>query len=659
MQETISKERNVRNLKHLPLSVRVPIEKDNPSIVRLEEKCIRCGMCKDACANLMGVHGTYTLQQTGGNAVCIYCGQCANVCPVDSITERDECPQVRQAIADPDKIVVVSTSPAVRAALGEAFGMEPGAFVEGKMVALLRALGADYVLDTNFAADLTIVEEASELIRRITDKDRPLPQFTSCCPGWVHFAEIYSPELLPHLSTAKSPIGMQGPTVKTYFAKQMGLDPRQIVHVTLTPCTAKKFEVRREEMHAAADYHDIQGMRDTDQVITTRELARWAKAAGIDWSDLEDSAYDSLMGKASGAGVIFGNTGGVMEAALRTAYEYLTGQTAPQALLQLSPVRGYEGVREAQVEIGDLTLRVAVVYGTANARAFLQGMKESGRQYHFVEVMACPGGCIGGGGQPKDLMKNADDTRRRRIDALYQRDGSMTLRTSCENPEIKAVYEAFYGQPLSPLAERMLHTTYQDRSELIHRKGGNPVKKWVCGICGYIYDEAKEGVSFDALPESWVCPLCGAGKSAFSPQQSSGEAKAQPAPIHHVGEMRQLSAGELSAVCSNLARGCEKQYREKEAALFREIADYLSAAQPPVPDPGLDKLLELIQQDLSQGYPGLNSAAAGKGHPDAGVSAQPLSNGRGSLFSEHPGVGVFCLRIYLCRRQRPPALPGV
>ena len=205
-QGPVSTERNVRKLKHLPLSIRVPIEEDNPSIVRWEEKCIRCGMCKEACTNLMGVHGTYTLEQTGGKAVCIYCGQCANVCPVDSITERDECPQVQQAIADPNKVVVVSTSPAVRAALGEEFGMEPGAFVEGKMVALLRALGVDYVLDTNFAADLTIVEEASELIRRITQKDQPLPQFTSCCPGWVHFTEIYAPELLPHLSTAKSPI---------------------------------------------------------------------------------------------------------------------------------------------------------------------------------------------------------------------------------------------------------------------------------------------------------------------------------------------------------------------------------------------------------------------------------------------------------------------
>ena len=527
MQEERQTERNVRNLNHLPLSVRVPIEADNPSIVRWEEKCIRCGMCKEACTNLMGVHGTYTLEETGGNAICIYCGQCANVCPVDSITERDECPQVQRAIADPDKVVVVSTSPAVRASLGEEFGMEPGAFVEGKMVALLRALGADYVLDTNFAADLTIVEEASELIQRIAQKDRPLPQFTSCCPGWVHFAEIYAPELLPHLSTAKSPIGMQGPTVKTYFAQKMGLDPQKIVHVTLTPCTAKKFEVRREEMHAAADYHGIEGMRDTDQVITTRELARWAKEAGIDWTRLEDSAYDSLMGKASGAGVIFGNTGGVMEAALRTAYEYLTGQKAPETLLQLQAVRGYEGVREAQVKVGEHTLRVAVVYGTANARSFLKRMRDEGKEYHFVEVMACPGGCIGGGGQPKNLMADKDEVRKSRIAALYQRDGGMTLRTSHENPEIKAVYEAFYGQPLSELAEQMLHTTYQDRSGLIQKKPtsqdlptDNPptkemkqgekkaMSKWKCKICGYIY----EG---ETLPEDFTCPLCKQPASAF------------------------------------------------------------------------------------------------------------------------------------------------
>ena len=509
------------NLKHLPLSVRVPIEENNPSIVRWEEKCIRCGLCKEACTNLMGVHGTYTLEETGGKAVCIYCGQCANVCPVDSITERDECPQVRQAVADPDKVVVVSTSPSVRAALGEEFGMEPGAFVEGKMVALLRALGADYVLDTNFAADLTIVEEASELIRRIKEQDKPLPQFTSCCPGWVHFAEIYAPELLPHLSTAKSPIGMQGPTVKTYFAKQMGIDPEKIVHVALTPCTAKKFEIRREEMHAAGNYHGVAGMRDTDQVITTRELARWAKEAGVDWNTLEDSAYDSLMGKASGAGVIFGNTGGVMEAALRTAYSYLTGREAPEALLQLNPVRGYEGVREAAVDIDGLTLQVAVVYGTANARAFLARMKETGKQYHFVEVMACPGGCIGGGGQPKDPMKDADEVRKSRIAALYRRDEGMTLRTSHENPEIKAVYEAFYGQPLSEMAEKMLHTTYQDCSNIIQRKDDKTMSKWKCKICGYIY----EG---ETLPENFTCPVCRQPASAFekieeAPVQGSGK----------------------------------------------------------------------------------------------------------------------------------------
>ena len=516
---------------------------------------------------MMGVHGTYTLEETGGKAICIYCGQCANVCPVDSITERDETSQVQAAIADPNKIVVVSTSPAVRASLGEAFGMEPGAFVEGKMVALLRALGADYVLDTNFAADLTIVEEASELVRRIQEHDRPLPQFTSCCPGWVHFAELYAPELLPHLSTAKSPIGMQGPTVKTYFAKQMGLDPKQIVHVALTPCTAKKFEIRREELHAAADYHGVAGMRDTDQVITTRELARWAKAAGIDWTALEDSPYDSLMGKASGAGVIFGNTGGVMEAALRTAYEYLTGQSAPEALLQLSPVRGYEGIREAQVTIGDLTVQVAVVYGTANARTFLQRMQESGKQYHFVEVMACPGGCIGGGGQPKDLSKNADETRQRRIAALYQRDSAMTLRTSHENPEIQAVYEAFYGQPLSPLAEQMLHTAYQDQSDRLHRKGEHPVKKWKCKICGYIH----EG---DSAPE--LCPICKQPASAFAlMEEAPAQGASKYAGTQTEKNLEAAFAGESQArnKYTYFSSVAQQEGYEQIAALFLQTAE--------------------------------------------------------------------------------------
>lgn len=503
-------------MKHKPLDVRVPIEEDNPSIVRHEEKCIACGMCKNVCTEAIGVHGTYTLEQTGGEAVCIHCGQCANVCPVDSITERYEYMDIREAVKNPDRIVIVSTSPSVRAALGEEFGMADGAFVEGKMVALLRSLGVDYVLDTNFAADLTIMEEASELIERVTKGRGPLPQFTSCCPAWVKFLEMYEPGMLPHVSTAKSPIGMQGPAIKTYFAKKMGLDPKKIVNVALTPCTAKKYEIRRDEMHAAADYYGISGMRDMDFVLTTREMALWAKEEGIDFAALSDSDYDDIMGQGSGAGVIFGNTGGVMEAALRTAYEYITGEEAPQQLYNLQPVRGYEGIREASVQIKDLEVKVAVVYGTANARKLLEKIKSGEKQYHFVEVMTCPGGCIGGGGQPKDIMKDTDQVRKERIASLYQRDEQMQLRKSHENPQIKQIYEEFYGKPLSEMAEKMLHTSYEDKSEIFHRnnekndeqKGESKMGKWKCKICGYIY----EG---DVLPEDYVCPVCKQPASAF------------------------------------------------------------------------------------------------------------------------------------------------
>ena len=305
--------------KHLSKDIRVPIELDNPSIQRFEDKCIKCGMCKNICTEYIGVHNSYSLEDTNDTAVCINCGQCANVCPVSSITEKYEYEDVKKAIIDGDKIVIFNTSPSVRVALGEEFGIDDGSFVQGKMVAMLRELGGDYVLDTNFAADLTIVEEASELIERITKGDKPLPQFTSCCPSWVKYAETYHPDMLQNISTAKSPIGMQGPTVKTYFAKKMGIDPRKIVNVAVTPCTAKKFEIRRDEMNAASKYLGIDEMRDMDYVITTRELALWAKEKNIDFLGIQDSEYDKLMGEASGAGVIFGNTGGVMEAALRTA----------------------------------------------------------------------------------------------------------------------------------------------------------------------------------------------------------------------------------------------------------------------------------------------------------------------------------------------------
>ncbi|MGM9612882.1 MAG: [FeFe] hydrogenase, group A [Butyricicoccus sp.] len=449
---------------HLPLTVRVPIEPDNPSICRNESLCIKCGMCKNICTEQIGVHGTYSLEDTGGKAICIHCGQCANVCPTASITEVYEYSAVRAAVKDPEKVVIVSTSPSVRAALGEEFGMPKGEFVQGKMVALLRALGADYVLDTNFSADLTILEEASELIGRITTGHKPLPQFTSCCPAWVKFVETYYPELLPNISSAKSPIGMQGPTIKTYFAEKMGIDPEKIVNVALTPCAAKKFEIRRDEMNAAGRKLGIPAMRDMDQVITTRELALWAKEEGIDFAALPDSEYDRLMGEGSGAGVIFGNTGGVMEAALRTAYAYITGQQPPEMLLNLQPVRGYEGIREASLEINGLTVNVAVVYGTANARKLIERVKSGEKQYQFIEVMTCPGGCIGGGGQPRDILADAGETRKARINSLYQRDAEMQQRLSHENPEIQQLYREFYGEPLSELAEKMLHTTYLDRS---------------------------------------------------------------------------------------------------------------------------------------------------------------------------------------------------
>lgn len=540
--------------KHLSESIRVPIEADNPAIRRIENLCIKCGQCRDVCRDYISVLGYYDLSKTNDTAVCIHCGQCANVCPVSSITETPEMDAVIAAAKDPDKVLIVSTSPSVRVSLGEAFGMQRGSFVEGKMIALLRKLGADYVLDTNFAADMTIVEEASELVERLTTHNKPLPQFTSCCPAWVKFAEIYYPELLPNISSAKSPIGMQGPTIKTYFAKKMGIDPKKIVNVALTPCTAKKFEIRRGEMNASARYLDLPGLRDMDHVITTRELADWAKKADIDFSTLEDSKFDKLMGEASGAGVIFGNTGGVMEAAVRTAYEFVTHEPAPKELYTLEPVRGMQEIREAAVEIGTLRLQLAVIYGTSNVRRFLSMAKESGKHYDFIEVMTCPGGCIGGGGQPKADVEERRTMVDSRIESLYKRDAQMKLRKSHENPELKQLYEEFYRKPLSPIAEEMLHTSYTDRSGLLgedagkyktlltfdvdgaeakngaaaffgeetgknarsERTGnyeevttpGSATRKWKCRVCGYIY----EG---DNPPAE--CPICHMDSSYFDP----------------------------------------------------------------------------------------------------------------------------------------------
>lgn len=554
--------------KHLSTSVRVPIEADNPSIVRNESLCVKCGQCRNVCTSPIGVLGTYALEQTGDRAICIHCGQCANVCPVGSITEVYEYQKVKAAVEDKDKIVIVSTSPSVRVALGEEFGLPKGAFVQGKMVALLRALGVDYVLDTNFAADLTIVEEASELLARITGAtDKPLPQFTSCCPAWVKFAETYYPELLPHISTAKSPIGMQGPTIKTYFAQKMGIDPRKIVNVALTPCTAKKFEIRREEMNAAGQKLDIPELRDMDNVITTRELALWAKEAGIDFVSLEDSDFDKLMGEASGAGVIFGNTGGVMEAALRTAYAYFTGEQPPKEMLKLEPVRGYDGLREASVELAGRVINVAVVHGTENVRKLIAAGIE---KYHFIEVMTCPGGCIGGGGQPKDFAYDADAARKARIEGLYERDAEMELHLSHENKEIQQLYQEFYDAPLSELAESMLHTTYQDRSADLTKGARKKMTKWKCSICGYIY----EG---EELPADFVCPICkqGADKFVKIEDTPAGKEKNPYAGTKTEKNLLEAFAGESMArnKYTYFAKVAQEAGFEQIAALFLQTAE--------------------------------------------------------------------------------------
>lgn len=508
---------------HASIDIRVPINAANPAILRLESLCIRCGQCRDVCNSQISVGHHYDLTKTKDTAICIHCGQCAAVCPTGAIQIRQDFLKVKEAMMQGKKTVFI-TSPAVRVGIGEEFGIEAGSYEENRMVAALRALGADYVFDTTFAADLTIMEEASELIDRITNH-KPLPQFTSCCPAWVKFAETYYPDLLPHISSSKSPISMFAPTIKTWFAKKEGLDPANICVVALTPCTAKKFEIKRDELHDASSYHEVQVYPDCDHVITTKELANWLRAENIDFSSLTKSDYDTLMPRGSGAGIIFGNTGGVMEAAIRTAYYLLTKQQPHDDLLQLQAIRGLQGVKEASVTIQDLTINIAVIHGTDHARAFLDHMAHSDKQYHFVEVMTCRGGCIGGGGQPA-AGADLDTIRKKRIDALYAKDASITLRNSHDNPHLQEVYQEFYGHPLSDLAKSLLHTTYAKRDDLgedpmIYRQSYQkiPVEEanpsipgicYQCMICGYIYegDLSKE-------PDSYTCPICSVPKEMF------------------------------------------------------------------------------------------------------------------------------------------------
>lgn len=436
---------------------RVRIDPDNPAIMRIMEKCIQCGNCKRTCENVVGIH--YNQKQCK-HAVCIHCGQCALSCPRGAIVPKYAYHHVREAIKNKHKVVIISTAPAVRVALGEEFGMEPGTFVEGKMVKALKKLGFDYVLDVTFGADLTIMEEAAELVDRIQHHEL-LPQFTSCCPSWVKYVEMYYPDLLPYLSTCKSPIAMQGSIIKSYFAQIHGIDPDNIVNVALTPCTAKKYECTRKELN----YTDR--FKDTDYVITTSELALWLRENKIDFKQLPEANYDSLLERGSGAGLIFGSTGGVMEAALRTVHKILTGQNPTDQLLQLKAVRGLTNVKEAEVTIQDTTLKVAVIHGIPNVIPFLEQLKQGTLAYDFIEVMNCRGGCLGGGGQPLVPIQKEEQVRQARMDSMYQQDEFDSLRCCHDNEDIRRLYEYYLEEPLSPNAERFLHTFYESKKDLL------------------------------------------------------------------------------------------------------------------------------------------------------------------------------------------------
>jgi iron-only hydrogenase group A len=452
---------------------RVPIDPMSPSIMRDDEKCILCGQCLEVCQNVQTVFGYYELPVLN-DTICVNCGQCTLWCPTAAITEKDDTQKILEAIADPEKIVIVQTAPATRVGLGEEFGLPAGTWVEGKQVAALKQLGFDKVFDTNFSADLTIMEEGTELINRITGKDEaPLPQFTSCSPGWVKFCEYYYPDLLPHMSSAKSPQQMLGTVIKTYYAKKMNIDPEKIFSVSIMPCTAKKFECSRPEFNSAGHYWNKEDIRDVDAVLTVRELARMIKTKGIDLPNLPEEKYDPVLGEGSGAGLIFGNTGGVMEAAVRTAYFVLTEQDVPDLLFDLKPVRGLEGIKEASLDVpGVGTVKVAVVHGLSNARPILEAVRRGESPYHFIEFMCCPGGCISGGGQPRTSLPPSNEVREARIATMYGKDASYNRshRLSHENSEVLALYTDFLEHPVSHLAHELLHTTYTDRGSKLNAK---------------------------------------------------------------------------------------------------------------------------------------------------------------------------------------------
>lgn len=445
------------------------IDELSPSIVRDNNKCILCRRCVAACAKTQGVFAI-GMQNRGfktqvgsefgkslNDVACINCGQCIAACPTGALTEKDATKEVWAALNDPDKYVVFQTAPAVRVAIGEEFSLPIGTRCTGKMVAAIRRLGADKVFDVDFAADLTIMEEGTELLNRIKNGG-VLPMITSCSPGWIKYCETFYPDFIPNLSTCKSPNQMQGAVTKTYFAKQNDLDPRDIYVVSVMPCTAKKFEIARPEFGR-------DGYRDVDANLTTRELARMIRQAGLDFVHLPEEEFDDMLGESTGAGVIFGVTGGVMEAALRTVVDVLTGEDMPR--LEYADVRGLEGIKEATVNVNGTDINVAIVHGTANAAKLLNAIRAGEKTYHFIEVMGCPGGCVTGGGQPivDARTRYYVDPRAARAAATYSEDESMAIRKSHKNPAVQKLYAEFLGEPNSHIAHELLHTTYVDRSK--------------------------------------------------------------------------------------------------------------------------------------------------------------------------------------------------
>lgn len=466
--QALANEMNVTEIEFQGTHIVKTIDELSPSVVRDNNKCILCRRCVAACAKTQGVCAI-GVQNRGfkseigsefgkslGEVACINCGQCIAACPTGALTEKDATKEVWAALNDPKKFVVFQPAPAVRVAIGEEFGMPIGTRCTGKLAAAMRRLGADRVFDVDFGADLTIMEEGTELLQRIQNGG-VLPMITSCSPGWIKFCEHFYPEFIPNLSTCKSPNQMQGAVTKTYFAEKNGLDPRDIFVVSVMPCTAKKFEIQRPEMGR-------DGYRDVDANLTTRELARMIRQAGIDFVHLPDEEFDDVLGESTGAAVIFGVTGGVMEAALRTVADILTKQDLKE--IEYQDVRGLTGIKEATVSVAGMDVKVAVAHGTANAAKLLDAIKAGEKTYHFIEIMGCPGGCVTGGGQPivDARTRYFIDPKAARAAATYDEDEAMTIRKSHENPAIKKTYEEFLGEPCGHKSHELLHTHYVDRS---------------------------------------------------------------------------------------------------------------------------------------------------------------------------------------------------